>query len=206
MVTLSLRSRVFGPGRRARSGALTVAAWTLLLCSGCADEPGGPPRVSEDGPANAEVSYEFDPADKRELVASADNVFVGRVVGRAGQAGAPTSTRTVEIPQTQSTVRVVRNIKGYLRGTVTVNQYGGFVEVVRERGGRRRAERQITLWEGDPLLKPGEVVLLATAYNDARDWHTIVAQPYADRRIRSALEGRRLVREFTEAKRPRRSK
>ena len=178
----------------------------LLLCSGCADEPGGPPRAAEDGPANAEVSYAFDPADKQALVAAADNVFVGRVVRRAGQASVPTSAQTVEIPQTQSVVRVVRNIKGDLRGTVTINQYGGSVDTVAKRGERRRAEPQTTLWEGDPLLRPGELVLLATAYNDARDWHTIVAQPFADRRIRSAVEGRRLVGEFTEAKRARRSK
>ena len=184
---------------------LIVAAW-MPLCSGCGDEPTGPARSAENGPANAEVSYAFDPADKRELVASADNVFVGRVVGRAGQASAPTSARTVEIPQTQSAVRVVRNIKGDLRGTVTVNQYGGSVEAAGGRGGRHRAEPEVTLWEGDPLLGPGEVVLLATAYNDACDWHTIVAQPYADRRIRSALEGERLVREFTEAERARRSR
>lgn len=203
---LRLRSVRPAPRTRARFATLIVAAWMLLLSSGCGDEPSGPPRVAEEGPANAEVSYAFDPADKRQLVSSADNVFVGRVVRRAGQASAPTSARTVEIPRTQSAVRVVRNIKGDLRGTVTINQYGGPVDAVAERGERRRAEREITLWEGDPLLRPGEVVLLATAYNDARDWHTIVAQPFADRRIRSGVEGRRLVREFTEAKRARRSK
>jgi hypothetical protein len=204
-----LRSGSAGSERRMRASVLTliVVGWTLIICSGCgSNDPSGVPRDGGRGPANTEVSYAFDPGDKRQLVSSAENVFVGRVVKRAGQASLPTSAAAVRVPQTQVAVRVVTNIKGYLRGTVTVNQYGGRVDTVVERGGRRRVEPGVDLWEGDPLLKSGEVVLLATAYNSARDWHTIVAQPFADQRIRSRATGKRLVREFREARRARRSK
>lgn len=72
-------------------------------------------------------------------------------------------------------------------------------------GGKRATGREVELFEGDPLLRPGELVLLATRRDAARDWHTIVAQPFADRRIPSQTDRERLVLEFERARKAKRS-
>jgi hypothetical protein len=185
--------------RAARDGALAFGA-------GCGSDRAHDRRdASAKGSTHTEVAYAFDAADKRELVAFSNNVFVGRVLRRTAAVRMRTSASSVEVPQTRFAVHVVKNIKGRLRGTVTVAQYGGPIEAVVVRDGRRRVERDVDVWEGDPLLKPGEQVLLATRRDPARGTHTIVAQPFADRRIRDQSQGDRLVREFTEARRARRT-
>jgi hypothetical protein len=52
-----------------------------------------------------------------ELVRLADNVFVGRVIKRVGYE--PPSENTPPLPQTLFSVKVERNIKGSLSGTVS---------------------------------------------------------------------------------------
>lgn len=169
-----------------------------LGCGG--DRPATSPNPAGGDSGGMEVSHAFDVADKRKLVAFAENVWVGRVAERTGSVSLPTSSPDIEIAQTQLAVDVLENVKGNLRGTVRVSQYGGPVDVVVERDGKRTIERDFDLMEGDPMLKPGEVVLFATRYNPSRDWHTIVAQPFADRRIRSQTEREQLVREFRQAR------
>ena len=95
--------------------------------------------------------------------------------------------------RTQFKVTVRRNVKGYLRGTVTVNQYGGGGRCTGDPRARHRSERRVELWEDDPLRKVGEAALFVTSYDSDRKWHTIVAKPFADRRIRSHGEGVRLA-------------
>ena len=174
-----------------------------LICGapGCGADSPRTAKTPDEDPDGMEASYSFDAGDKRQLVAFADNVFVGRVTKRVGNTTLPTSAPGTDVPETQFAVQVVDNIKNHLRGTVTVSQFGGPVDVVVERNVRRVNEREVDLLGGDPLLKRGEVVLLATRYNRVHDWHTIVAQPFADRRIRSAAERDRLVREFSQARR-----
>jgi hypothetical protein len=180
----------------------------LVTGGGCGAEEGGPgPAVGEGRPGGLEASYMFDPTDKRELVGYSRNVFVGRVLRQTGNLSQKASDGETTIPESQFAVEVLENIKGRLRGTVTVSQFGGPVDVVVELEGNRRAKRrEFELFAGDPLLKPGEVVLLATDYNRSRRYHTIVAQPFADRRIRSAMDRARLVREFNEAAREKRTR
>lgn len=189
------------PMRRRRPGILASLAVALASGAvlGCGSEA-PPSRGAPEDAAGAEVSYSFNVADKRQLVAFADNVFVGRVTKQVGSVSLPTSSPDVRLPESQFAVEVIDNIKGQLQGTVEVSQFGGPVDVVVERGGRRVTERTVDLMEGDKLLKPGELVLLATRPSDSGGGHTIVAQPFADRRIRSRAERDRLVREFTQAR------
>jgi hypothetical protein len=194
-------------GGRVRAPVAVSMAVCLLAAVGCGStptargpEPGGPRS------ADVEVAHAFDPADKRKLVAFADNVFVGRVVGQVGQTAAQTSSPTVTLPQTQFRVVVTDNIKGRLPGAVKVNQYGG--PIVLPPGAKRAKNdtHRLELWEGDPLLEPGERVLFATRRDPSRGWHVIVAQPFADVRIRSKTQANELVREFEQAHRARRVK
>lgn len=192
---------------RAHAVAPLLSAILLVGGLGCGSDRGGDrPNSVDAGPAGAEVAYSFNPADKRELVATADNVFVGRVVKGRGTVSLPTSSPHAKVPVSRFAVEVLENVKGELRGTVTVSQFGGPVDVVVERGGERVTRRQLELWEGDPLLEAGEVLMLATDYDSADDPHTIVAQPFADRRIRSRIQRDRLVREFKQARRANRAK
>ena len=68
-----------------------------------------------------------------------------------------------------------------------------------KRGRVRSPDPEVELWDNDPILKPGEVALFGTRRDADHGWHTIVAQPFADRRIRSRAEGDRVVREFKPA-------
>lgn len=201
-----LRSLGRDPVRGWRAGVFASFAAVILLWAGLgcgADTVPTPEAPVETG--GMEASHSFNAADKRQLVAFADNVFVGRVIKRTGSVTSPTSSPDTRVPETQSGVEVMKSIKGELEGTVTVSQFGGPVDVVVERAGRRVTEREVDLFQSDPLLKPGEVVVLATRRNPSRDWHTIVAQPFANRRARNRAERDRLVREFTQARKAQRA-
>lgn len=204
---MRINSSRWAPMRWRRAGML--ASLVVAISSGIVIGCGGDPTPTGQAPAYAggmEVSYSFNAADKRELVAFADNVFVGRVTKQVGNVSLPTSSPDARVPESQFAVEVIDNIKGRLQGTVKVSQFGGPVDVVVERGGERVTERKVDLIEGDPLLKPGELVLLATRPSDSGDGHTIVAQPFADRRIRGRAERDRLVREFTQAREAQRAR
>src|SRR5918997_5444182 len=60
--------------------------------------------------------YTFDPRDDRALAAYATDVFIGRVRGQTGAAGAPTSAPGQELPQTQFAVEVLQRVKGQAAG------------------------------------------------------------------------------------------
>ena len=71
------------------------------------------------------------------------------------------------IPETQYRVQVLHNIKGKLKGEVTVNQYGiGYKDSV------------FYAMENGSLLRPGGTYIFATRYNEMKDWHTISVPPY----------------------------
>ena len=198
------RPRQAIPTRRVPLVPLALAVVALAGGLGCgerSDDPHLEPSPQES--TNTEVAYSFDPTDKRKLVTFAHNVFVGRVARQSGQFTSRTSDGNTEVPQSRFAVFVEKNIKGHLRGVVTVDQFGG--PVLRRRA-KADVRRELQLWEGDPLLKPGEVALFATRGNPARGSHTIVAQPFADRRIRTPADGDRVVREFEQAYRKKRSR
>ncbi len=94
------------------------------------------------------------------------------------------------LPQTQFSVAVLKNIKGDLDGTVTVNQTGGY----------DKAEDRKVRVEGDPLLEPNQERLFATSYDQEEGWYTIVAQPFGDVRLESEQQRTDLVEKFEQAR------
>jgi hypothetical protein len=161
-----------------------------------------------------ESLYAFDVSDEKKLVGWADNVFVGRVVGKVGAEGetfdAPKGAKLPEptpmIPKTQFAVEVEENIKGRLEGTVVVSQDGGYVEDAAQfdypAAGLERGDRVRTLAvaEHDPLLRAGETVLLVTKHDADNNWHQIAAPNFGDPRIKDGQKRQEIVGKFKKAK------
>jgi hypothetical protein len=112
--------------------------------------------------------YDLDPRDDRALAAYATDIFIGRVLGQTGAAGAPTSAPGQELPQSQFAVEVLHMVKGQTRGVVTVNQVGGLDTQAGE----------TMLLEGDALLRPGDHELFLVVSVPERGWYQIVAAGY----------------------------
>jgi hypothetical protein len=117
----------------------------------------------------------------KELVGFADNVFVGRVIKRVGYE--PPSENTPSVPQTMFAVKVERNIKGSLSGTVVVAQDGG----CDPRYGR------IVLVNNDHLLQPGQEVVFSTRKQTPDGPHLIVGSNYGDIRVRTEEEKAKVI-------------
>lgn len=115
---------------------------------------------SEKSIINAHSTSIADFSDKRILVGSSNNVFIGKVLQQSG-----TKNLSV-IPETQFSVQVLENIKGSLPEMVTVNQQGGLHE--------KEGTKSLVLLEGDNLLIPGQTYLFATRYLASENWYTIV--------------------------------
>jgi hypothetical protein len=149
------------------------------------------PTGTDGDVVNVEVDYAIEPTDERQLVGTATNVFVGRVIGKAGAEGAPLSGPGDRVvPRTQFSVVVLENIKGDLGGEVTVSQTGGYDKSV---GHEVRIE-------GDPILKPGQELLFATSYNPEEGWYTIAAQPFGTVPIEDQQQRTDLVERFEQAR------
>ena len=131
-----------------------------------------------------------DPAgtDDRHLVRFADNVFVGRVVGRVGYR--PPSESTSPLPQSLFAVKVEKNIKGSLSGTVVVVQEGG----CDPRYGR------VVLVNNDPLLKPGQEAVFSTRKQSPESPHFIVGSNYGDVRVSTEEQEAKVVARFENAR------
>jgi hypothetical protein len=109
--------------------------------------------------------------DDEKLVDFADNVFVGRVVKRVGYE--PPSENAPPLPQTLFAVKVEKNIKGSLSGTVMVAQDGG----CDPRYGR------IVLVNNDNLLQPDQEVVFSTRKQSPDGPHLIIGSNYGDIRV-----------------------
>lgn len=103
--------------------------------------------------------YRADFRDDRVLMGAAHNVFVGTVTGKVGDVGTEVG------PGTQFSVDVLYNIKGHLDGLATISQEAGYRNGI------------LHLFEGDSLLEPGKTYLLASRYDETRDWHIITSHP-----------------------------
>lgn len=161
------------------------------------------------------MTYVFDVGDKRKLVGAASNVFVGRVIGKIGEKGwgdsdpEGPSEPVPESPRTQFEVAVSENIKGALGGTVTVNQEGGYAEYAANKdypeAGVKKGERvrELQLFGGDPLLQPGQEVLLVANHDERDGWYQILGQPHGAVRLPPDDQGkrRRIIEGFEEATR-----
>jgi hypothetical protein len=106
-----------------------------------------------------------------DLLRFADNVFVGRVIEKVGYE--PPSQNVPPLPQTLFAVKVEKNIKGSLSGTVVVAQDGGCDP---------RYDR-VVLVNNDPLLKPGQEVVFSTRKQSPDGPHLIVGSNYGDVRV-----------------------
>ncbi|MES2930830.1 MAG: hypothetical protein V4665_03555 [Patescibacteria group bacterium] len=122
--------------------------------------------------------YAADFSDDRVLVGASHNVFVGRVIEKMG------ATERGIGPETQFRIEVIENIKGELKGTVIVNQQGGFKDGSLYIIG---ATSDILTADGknSHLLEPGATYLLATRFNKSEKWHTLNPYPTARKLIAS---------------------
>jgi hypothetical protein len=167
--------------------ALAVVGLGFVIYAVLAEGPTG----TDGDVVNVEVDYAIEPTDERQLVGSATNVFVGRVIGKVEAEGAPLSGPGDRVmPRTQFSVVVLENIKGDLGGKVTVSQTGGYDKSV---------GREVRI-EGDPLLKPGQELLFVTNYNREEGWYTIAAQPFGTVPIEDERQRTDLVERFEQAR------
>lgn len=180
-----------------RSTVLGIVAIGLLLAAAggaLARWQRADPVVAAERDGGGEVGiahpvYALDPEDDRALAAYATDIFVGRVVGLTGDAGAPTSAPGHEVPQTQFAVAVVRALKGRAAGVVTVNQVGGL---------DNQAHRQVLL-EGDALLRSGATELFLVVAVPEQRWYQIVAGGYGHLPADDRARREELVERFARA-------
>lgn len=134
-----------------------------------------------------EALYVTDVADPRHLAGMTENIFVGRVVAFEG-------THYPDlIPESLFTVEVIDNVKGELKGQVTVNQQGGLWPIDSE-----SKEAVLHLVNEDALLVPGQSYLFATLPDAAGRWHTVVPV-YGDIAIKDAAHQAALSATFRDA-------
>jgi len=119
-------------------------------------------------------------SDDRELSGFANNIFVGKVVTRIS------SKKLLPIPETQFKVQVLDNIKGELKGNVTVRQLGG------------QDGTKLYLHHGDALLEPGKTYLFATRFLESEKWHSVVPV-YGDVEIKNNVELSNITERFKKA-------
>ncbi|MDT3440126.1 MULTISPECIES: hypothetical protein [unclassified Pseudofrankia] len=103
------------------------------------------------------ASFAFDIDDEKQVTVFADNVFIGRVIGRVG-------SRTEDGLEVQFKVKVLENIKGALPAEVTVNQQGGYDP----------AEKRLVVFAGDLPLSSGRTYIFSTRYSKDLGFHTLV--------------------------------
>ena len=102
------------------------------------------------------ADFVIDTSDPRQVVGFSDNVFLGKVIKQVG-------TKSLSVyPETQFEVEVMDNIKGELKGTVKVNQAGGF------------EGDELFLMEDDKQLIEGNTYLFATRYLKEENWYTVI--------------------------------
>lgn len=133
--------------------------------------------------------------DDRELVGAVHNVFIGNVIAQTGNkpnTPPPEAGDTPGFsPQTQFSVEIMENIKGNLNGTITVSQYGGYIE--------KDGVNRLVLIEGDKPLEPGKTYLFATRFNDIDGWYTIFVPAYGDLPITDQTDKKNMVERFKKA-------
>jgi len=118
----------------------------------------------EDVGVGEEARYIADFTDMRNIMAFADNAFVAEVIKVVD------NTESDGMPITLYEVNVVHNIKGDLKGVVTVMQVTGYYNT--EKGREKSAI-------GGEFLEAGSLYLLATGYDPIEDYYVINSHPNA---------------------------
>jgi hypothetical protein len=158
--------------------APALAATIALSIAG----PGLLTNSPSENPVIKTVPYSnaFDVTDPQRLVGWSDAVFVGKVIEKSGEKSHD------GLPETQFKVEVSENIKGTLKGAVTVNQQGGY------------EGNNLILIENDKLLEKGETYLFVTKYLKEEGWYTLVPV-YGDIRITSESHREELINKYKKA-------
>lgn len=127
-----------------------------------------------------EHNFVINPENPKELVGFSHNVFIGKVISKDG-------TKNLDgLPETQFNVEVIQNIKGDLKGTIKVNQQGGYMK------------EELILLQGDKLLEEDKEYLFVTRYLEEEDWYTLIPQ-YGDILIINGQQKAELIDKFTKA-------
>jgi hypothetical protein len=129
--------------------------------------------------------YALDVTQKNEVVGNSENVFLAKVIRKTGTA----SSYKGEEPYTQFEVEVIRNIKGKLVGTETVNQAMGYDYGL---GGKT-----LVKYEDQEYLQPGKTYLFSTIHSSRFDWHTPIPV-YGELEVNEVNEDR-MIAEYTMA-------
>jgi hypothetical protein len=133
----------------------------------------------------------FDGQDDDKLMAFSSDVFVGRIIAKVSSEGSPTTDPDFDIPRTQFSAEVGERLKGSVEGTVIVSQAGGLDATTGE----------LSLTDGDPLLKRGERYLLFARFNPETGWYDLTLPNLGNRLITSADQWERLLARYSEVAR-----
>lgn len=134
------------------------------------------------------MSATYDVTDPRKVVGHSNHVWIGKVLERMDSFPMDADGKR---RATQFNVRVLENIKGNLAGDVLVRQPGWLDTNL----------NTVHLFQGDPLLKEGEVVLFATtSLQDSGMTYELIGYPgYKDIRIRSEQERSQQTQRYMDA-------
>ena len=126
------------------------------------------PPLHNGSPGSPALLFPADISNDQILLGASHNVFVGKVVTQSGN-------KETEIgPRTQNQVQVIDNIKGELRGVVTLDMLGGY-----GKDGKLILVEDESSSSGNSLLQVGSTYLFATRYNQEENWYTLIAHPNA---------------------------
>lgn len=112
--------------------------------------------------------YPADISNNSILLGASHNVFIGKVLSQSG------NKETGIGPRTQYQMQVIDNIKGNLKGVVTIDMLGGY-----DKNGNISFVEDSAKTLDDIFLKPGSTYVLATRYNKDENWYTVIAHPNA---------------------------
>lgn len=172
--------------RRPTAWPLATALALAVASPGAAAAVAALPHAPAPPVAVALTSYAGDVRDKSVLAGASEFLFLGEVVAQVGTDGIPTSDPEDDIPVTLFAVAVIEPVKGVLPGAIVVGQYSHIDAATGEE----------VLFDGDPILQPGEVVLFAVNPSLHADWYTIVGGPYGALRAPDAAAADALVAQF----------
>ncbi|WP_114569831.1 hypothetical protein [Exiguobacterium flavidum] len=146
--------------------------------------------ILNDEPVRLSSSNAIDLSAREDLVAFADQLFVGKVARRVGTNDAD------GLPETQYEVSVEEVVKGKVPRTITVNQEGGRAPQAVEAVEDYEMKDGYLVREGDTMLVPGETYFFATRTYAEKGWYTVIPE-FGDLLIRSEGERLQLIEEFS---------